>query len=102
MSSDTLLSACRQLSWEAFSFKYSFLHLICNIQYLRLGTFLSNRCYWTRSRKKGTYRRTELNRYSKSLNDKDVIVGSGWGFNLTTGGSIAFLMKGPGYYEFSV
>ncbi|MEP7136135.1 MAG: hypothetical protein ABI904_14500 [Chloroflexota bacterium] len=44
----------------------------------------------------------KLVNYDKSLSDNDVIVGSGWGFNSTTGGCVAFLIKGPGHFQFSV
>jgi hypothetical protein len=40
--------------------------------------------------------------YNKSLNKNDIIVGSGWGFNSTTGGCVAFLIIGPGQFQFSV
>lgn len=40
--------------------------------------------------------------YSKLLNSNEVIAGSGWGFEATTGGCVAFIIIGPGQFQFTV
>ena len=40
--------------------------------------------------------------YERNLNEDEVIVGSGWGFEKTTGGCVAFIVMGSGQFHFTV
>jgi hypothetical protein len=40
--------------------------------------------------------------YSEILREKEVIVGSAWGFDTTMGGCVAFMIIGPGQFDFKV